>query len=151
MSAAVSADVVTVNILLVEDNPGDVGLISQAIKRLSRPTSVRAAKNAEQAMEFLGIGHGHEQAFWPDVIFLDLNLPGIKGLELLECLRKESRFARTRILILTSSNAPDDVRRAQELGAQDYLTKPSTFRGLVELLQRAIEQWKPTAMGRRAS
>lgn len=141
MSAPVSTEIRPVSILLVEDNPGDVRLTSEGLKRLRTPSRVTVARDAEEALDLLGLAPGRRQMVWPSLILLDLNLPGIKGLELLDCLRREPRFSKQTVVILTSSNAPEDMRRARELGADDYLTKPTTFTDLMAMLQRVENRW----------
>jgi two-component system, chemotaxis family, response regulator Rcp1 len=125
------------DILLVEDNPADVLFLQKALTRLSTPTRLRVATTGEEALAVLDAIQ--DDLF--DLIFLDLNLPGLHGLELLEHIKHREHARDIPVLILTSSNTELDIQRAHQLGASQYLLKPPTLSGLYSLLQQVEERW----------
>ena len=144
MTATALSDAHTLSILLVEDNPADALFVSKGLARLRTPTRLRVAPDAEKALDFLSHDESAQALVMgdkPDLILLDLNLPGIKGLELLETIRHDPHLAGLPVLILTSSSAEQDVRRARELKADEYLLKPPTLIELFDLLARIEERW----------
>jgi len=106
-------------ILLVEDNASDVLLIREALRRCAVPADVVIASDGEEAMMLLDLGQ-----FRPDLIVLDLNLPKLSGLEMLKAFRNETGIP---ISVFTGSDSAADRKQALELGAREYLTKPSDF------------------------
>jgi chemotaxis family two-component system response regulator Rcp1 len=115
-----------VRILLVEDNPGDVRLIREALKRGPIPGLLTVAEDGLVAFRILGQA-GLNNGALPDLIVLDLNLPKKHGCEVLAELKANPRFRHIPVVILTSSRSEDDVRRCIENHASLYLTKPSDF------------------------
>ncbi|WP_226042036.1 response regulator [Natrinema sp. DC36] len=127
-----------VSILLVEDNPGDVRLIEEAFKTAGFETVFHTFTDGGSALDFL-----YEQvlsAGGPDVdlMLLDLNLPRTSGFEVLETLKNESNLTSLPVIVLTSSEATEDIVRSYELCANAYLTKPSDPAEFAEL-GRAVE------------
>jgi CheY-like chemotaxis protein len=101
-------------ILLVEDNAGDILLIHQALKRHLNPVDVHVAVDGEQALEFLDDGTVH-----PDLILLDLKIPKIPGLSFLARCHTNAP-----VVVFSSSTSPHEIQRAFELGARDFVSKP---------------------------
>ncbi|QFU83819.1 response regulator [Natronorubrum aibiense] len=112
-------------LLLVEDNPGDIRLIQDAFDQLSIETTIHVTVDGNDALEFLSERYEREQAFVPDLILLDLNLPRMSGLEFLEAVQADSTFAPIPVLVVTSSAATEDILESYELAANAYLTKPT--------------------------
>lgn len=121
------------HILLVEDNPADVMLVREAIRRSSVQADVLIAYDGEQALRILD-----ELQFAPDFILLDLNVPKFDGLTLLE--RHRDRFGAP-VIVLTGSENPEDKRRALELGVHDYVVKPVGFDPFLSRVQELIERF----------
>ncbi|PWU17323.1 MAG: two-component system response regulator [Verrucomicrobia bacterium] len=123
-------------ILLVEDNQDDVSFILRAFKRAEISNPIYAVADGEEAMAYLsGEGDYSNRTDYPlpELILLDLNLPGTDGFQVLRWLRQQPGFASIRVLVLTSSNEVYSVNRAYKLGANSFLVKPSDFENFVEL------------------
>ncbi len=127
------------NILLVEDNPGDVGLIREAFATCDVAVEFSIASDGLEALARLKVNNGR-----PDLILLDLNLPRMDGRELLEKLKADPDLRRIPVVVLTSSNAPRDIARAYDLHANCYLVKPSEFSEIEEVARRLTEFWLET-------
>ena len=130
-----------VDILLVEDNPGDARLAAEALKESAFSNRLHWAADGAQAMEFLrrpGQGNGTPR---PDLILLDLNLPGKDGRELLAELKQDPALRQIPVIVLTSSQAAEDRRRSYDLQANCYITKPINFDGLSSIIRSIGEFW----------
>ncbi len=112
------------HLLLVEDNPSDVLLIREALRRCPVPADVVIAYDGEQALVSLA-------KFRPDLIVLDLNLPRLSGLGVLRALKDASGIP---VAVFTGSDVPEDRKAALELGASEYLTKPGDFEGYMSAI-----------------
>ncbi len=130
-------------ILLVEDNPGDVRLVTEALCEGDVPKNVHVAEDGVAALEFLRGEAGRAGA--PDLILLDLNLPRRSGHEVLAEVRADENLRRTPVIVFTSSAAESDVRLAYELQANCYVTKPSGFTELSAAIRRIERFWLQTA------
>ena len=122
------------HLLLVEDQSTDVLLVREALRQCDIPADVVIAHDGEHALNILG-----EQDFKPDFILLDLNLPKIHGLQLLE--RFQENAATAPVIVLTSSANPDHRQMALELGAREYFTKPSNFDVLRRTICGIVSRW----------
>lgn len=122
-------------ILLIEDDEGDVVLISEALSQCEVRCKLTAAETGEKALELL------KQGLRPDLILLDLNLPGRDGFEVTAELRHDDRFAMIPILMLTTSQAQRDVDRAYRTGVNCYLVKPMDLQRLIELADKICRFW----------
>lgn len=127
----------SIRILLVEDNPGDVRLIEEAFNTIRVPVDFDAATTAEQALRYLNT----PQADRPDLILLDLNLPGLSGFDFLDRIKDDGSLKALPVIVLTSSDADDDVKRSYEAQANAYLTKPVAIDDYVELARSISEFW----------
>lgn len=113
-----------VHILLVEDNPGDIRLTREAFKEQSIANELHIARDGGEALDFLFQRNAYTDAPQPDIILLDLNLPRINGDEILDEIRSDERLNKIPVIVLTSSQAEEDVIRSYELQANAFLTKP---------------------------
>jgi CheY-like chemotaxis protein len=113
-----------VEILLVEDNPGDVRLTKEALREGKVYNNLHWAKDGVEALEFLRRQGKHEKAPRPDIILLDLNLPKKDGREVLEVIKKDDQLKQIPVVVLTTSKAEEDVLRSYSLHANCYVTKP---------------------------
>lgn len=127
-----------VSILLVEDNPGDVRLIEEAFKTAGFETVFHTVADGTAALEFLREQVLSADGADVDLMLLDLNLPRTSGFEVLKALKDETAFASLPVIVLTSSEATEDIVRSYELCANAYLTKPSDPAEFAEL-GRAVE------------
>jgi two-component system response regulator len=127
------------DVLLVEDNPDDVELTLRALKRARVVNPVRVARDGAEAIEIL-FGDGPRPAL-PRVVLLDLKLPRVNGLEVLERIRREESTRTLPVVVLTSSREEPDVRRAYELGANSYIVKPVEFEKFVAAVGEVGLYW----------
>ncbi len=131
-------------ILLVEDNPDDVALTMRALKKNNIANEVIVAKDGVEALEYLfgtGAYAGRDVSKIPAVVLLDLKLPRIDGLEVLEHLRKDGRTKLTPVVILTSSKEEQDLIRGYRLGANSYIRKPVDFIQFSEAVRQLGLYW----------
>ena len=128
-------------LLLVEDNLGDVGLIREALSSCEAKVDMRVARDGIVA---LGQLEGKTPGPRPDLILLDLNLPRMDGRELLGRLKSDPELRKIPVIVLTSSNAPQDVARAYALHANCYLVKPPDLEGIERLVRLLNEFWFKT-------
>lgn len=113
-----------INILLVEDNPGDVRLTEEALKEGRVLNHLLLAKDGEEALAMLRREGQYAGLNRPDLILLDLNLPRKDGREVLECIKADENLKRIPVVILTTSSAEQDILKAYDLHANCYITKP---------------------------
>src|SRR4051812_24241643 len=113
-----------VEILLVEDNPGDVRLTIEALKEGKVRNRLNVAKDGVEALDFLYRRGAFANAPRPDIILLDLNLPRKDGREVLQEIKKDPKLRRIPVVVLTTSSAEEDVVRSYDLHVNCYITKP---------------------------
>ncbi len=131
----------TVEILLVDDNIGDVVLTKEALKGAEFPNRVSVVRDGCEALEFLCRTGKFASASRPDLILLDINMPRKNGCEVLEEVRSDEELRLIPIVILTSSEAEDDIRRSYELGANCFVTKPADLDEMVRVVQAINHFW----------
>ena len=129
-----------VEILLVEDNPGDVRLTQEAFKEGKLANRLHAVHDGEAALAFLRREGPYREAVRPDLILLDLNLPRKDGREVLATIKADELLRRIPVVILTTSKAEQDILRAYDLHANCYITKPVDLEQFL-LVVRAIEDF----------
>jgi CheY-like chemotaxis protein len=130
-----------IEILLVEDNPGDVRLTQEALKDAKISNTVNVTRDGVDAMAFLRRQDGYADAPIPDLILLDLNLPRRSGFEVLEDLKKSPDLKRIPVVILTSSGAEQDVLSTYDLQANCYITKPVDLEQFLNVIRVIEEFW----------
>lgn len=130
-----------IEILLVEDNPGDIRLAQRAFEKRNLVNGLRVVEDGQTALEYLEQKGEYTDTDSPDLILLDLNLPGIDGREVLEFIKSDPVLKRIPVVILTSSSAEEDIVRSYDQHANAYLTKPVDFDGLVDVVDRIDEFW----------
>lgn len=128
-------------ILLVEDNPGDVELIAEALHAGGVLNNVSVAYDGEQATNFLYRTPGFEDAPRPDLILLDLNLPKKSGFELLREIKADPELSLIPVVILTSSEADRDILKSYELGANCFISKPVDVDEFLETVRSTGQFW----------
>ena len=131
-------------LLLVEDNPDHEELTLRTLRQNKIANEIVVARDGAEALDFLfGTGGhlGRDMSRQPEVILLDLKLPKIDGLEVLERLRKDTRTAHIPVVILTSSSEEEDMMRSYRLGANSYVRKPVSFAQFTERLQQLQIYW----------
>ncbi|MBI3445190.1 MAG: response regulator [Magnetospirillum sp.] len=133
------------DVLLVEDDPGDAGLVRIALRRSRHSCRLHHVKDGGEAMDFLRRGSGHNQAPRPDLILLDLNLPGRNGHEILEEIRGDTVLCSIPVVILSTSGAERDIRKAYALGASSYVAKPMDVEAFTAAIHSIEDFWFGTA------
>lgn len=128
-------------ILLVEDNPADVRLMQEGVKEAKVPTRLHAVMDGRTALDFLYRRGTYHAAPRPDLILLDLNLPGIDGHVVLKHVKSDPALHTIPIVILTSSEAESDVVRSYEEHANCFIPKPIDFDGLLQVMHSVQDFW----------
>ena len=131
-------------ILLVEDNPDDEALTLRALKKNNILNEVVVARDGVEALDFLfgtGAHAGRDLARMPEVILLDINLPRINGLEVLEKIRANERTKLLPVVILTTSNEERDKLKSYTLGANSFIRKPVDFQQFSEAIRHLGIYW----------
>lgn len=131
-------------ILLVEDNLDDVALTERALRKAKIANKVVVAGSGPEALRYLLGTEAHpdrEGDELPEVVLLDLKLPGMDGLEVLQRLRADRRTGLLPVVILTSSREDRDLIRSYELGANSYIRKPVDFKQFVKAVQELGLYW----------
>jgi two-component system, response regulator len=133
-----------VEVLLVEDNPYDAELTLRALKEKGLANKVLTFTDGAEALDFLfGTGDytGRNLTPAPRVIFLDLKLPKINGLEVLEKVRADARTKKIPVVILTSSQEETDIVKSYNLGVNSYMVKPVDFDKFVQVVEELGLYW----------
>lgn len=129
-------------ILLVEDNPADVRLTREMLRESKVRNEVLVAKDAEEAERILGLGNQEaSEEERPDLVLLDLNLPGKSGHELLEELKGDPELRRIPVVVLTSSEAEEDIQKSYDRYANAYVTKPVDLDGISKVVRGLDDFW----------
>ena len=128
-------------VLHVEDNPGDLVLTREALKRSEIDCSVHEARDVRSAQTFLSRTGRHADAPEVDLVLLDLNLIGGSGHEVLAWVRSQRAFEKLPVVVLTSSSAQSDFQRAKNVGATGYCVKPRELREFVSVVDELMRFW----------
>jgi CheY-like chemotaxis protein len=131
----------TIEILLVEDNPGDVNLTRIALADREINVNLNVVADGVEAMDFLHRQGEYHHAIRPDLILLDWNLPRKDGREVLVEIRADERLQRIPVVVLTTSEAEEDILKAYNLHANCYITKPVDFNQFVRIIQSIEDFW----------
>jgi two-component system, chemotaxis family, response regulator Rcp1 len=131
----------SIEVLLVEDNPGDVRLTREALREGKVFNHLSVARDGEEALAFLRREGPYADAPRPDVILLDLNLPRKDGREVLEAIKADATLRTIPVVILTSSEAERDIARAYELNANCYITKPVDLDQFITVVKSIEDFW----------
>jgi CheY-like chemotaxis protein len=134
-----------IHILLVEDNPGDARLVEEAFRQAATHCRLSHVVNGVEAIDFLRRTGPHAQATRPDLILLDLNLPRKDGREVLAEIKADVTLRRIPVVVLTTSQAQDDILRAYDLNANCYVTKPGDFDEFMRTIRCLDEFWRTVA------
>lgn len=131
-------------ILLIEDNPSDIGLTRRALEKSRIANELVVAEDGQEALEYLfnvdpltGLGINE----LPALILLDLKLPRVDGLQVLRQIRADEHTSRLPVVILTTSSEEEDITQSYDLGANSYIRKPVDFNQFVEAVQHLGLYW----------
>ncbi len=134
-----------IEILLVEDNPGDVLLTREAFQEASIRNNLSVAEDGEQALRFLKREGEYAGAPRPDIILLDLNMPRMSGHEMLNVLKQDRELRAIPVVILTTSDHEQDIIRSYEQYANCYICKPTGFEDFFSVVRSVENFWLNTA------
>jgi CheY-like chemotaxis protein len=133
-----------VEILLVEDNPQDLRLTERALRAANLANHIQVARDGEEALQFIfceGPHSGRRIEDTPKVILLDLKLPKVDGLEVLQRIKSDPRTKSIPIVMLTSSKEQSDVVKSYSLGVNSYLVKPVNFENFIAAVKEVGLYW----------
>jgi CheY-like chemotaxis protein len=134
-------------VLVADDDENDIRLLTRAFLRAGINVPMKWVRDGEEAIQYLqgDTPFGDREAFpIPMLLLLDLKMPRTNGFEVLQWLRKQSGLRRLLVVVMTSSDEPEDVDRAYDLGANSFLKKPDDFDDLTRISQKLHEYWMET-------
>ncbi len=134
----------TIEILLVEDNPDDAALAIRALKKQNLANKLVHLKNGAEALEFLFGTNGNPRDVsknGPRVILLDLKMPKVNGMEVLERVKNDERTKWIPVVVLTSSAEDPDIKKCYQLGANSYIVKPVEFENFAKAVSELGMYW----------
>jgi chemotaxis family two-component system response regulator Rcp1 len=138
---SIGTDAAAIEVLLVEDSPGDVRLTREAFKDAKVHIRLHVASDGQEAMSFLKRESEHANAPRPDLILLDLNLPRKDGREVLAEIKEDPALKTIPVVILTTSASEEDILRSYQLHANCYITKPVGLDGFLKVVQSIDNFW----------
>lgn len=130
------ADHKTIDVLLVEDDPGDVLMTREAFTENKVANRLAVVSDGVSALEFLRKEGEYADAPTPDLVLLDLNLPRMDGREVLAAMKSDDELRRIPVVVLTTSEAEEDVLRSYSLHANAYVTKPVDFERFIDVVRQ---------------
>ena len=130
-----------IDILLVEDNPGDVRLTREALKEGKVLNTLQVVVDGIDALEFLRLTGPYAKSPHPDIILLDLNLPRMDGRELLAIIKADPALRRIPVVILTTSKAEEDIIKSYDLHANCYINKPVDLDQFITVVKSVEDFW----------
>ncbi|WP_282775678.1 response regulator [Phaeodactylibacter xiamenensis] len=134
------------NILLIEDNPGDVRLTQEAFRESKNDIKLDVVTDGIEAIKYLRKEPPYESAPLPDLILLDLNLPKWDGREVLGVIKSDETLKRTPVVVLTTSNAGVDILKSYDLHANCFINKPIDFDKFFEIIHKIEDFWLSTTI-----
>ena len=130
----------SVELLLVEDNPADAKLVLRGLKDFVSADKVHVAENGAQALEFI-FGGGIEPGSRPKLVLLDLKMPKVSGIQVLEKIKSDPRTKTIPVVMLTSSSHERDLEQCYQLGANSYIVKPVDFDQFFDAMKQIGLYW----------
>lgn len=130
-----------IEILLVEDDPGDIDLIEEALEDAKLQINLNSVRDGVEALAYLRREGKYTQAISPDLILLDLNLPRRDGREVLQDIKGDNYFKRIPVVVLTTSDAEDDILKSYNLGANCYVSKPLGMQDFIKIVESIENFW----------
>jgi CheY-like chemotaxis protein len=135
-----------ITILMAEDNATDVMITKEALVHAKLLNTLHVVSDGIEAMDFLYRRGKYAKAPRPDLILLDLNMPRKDGREALREIKADPQLRRIPVIVLTTSQAEEDIARTYDLGASSFITKPRDFESLVSLVQTINSYWFETVL-----
>lgn len=130
-----------IQILMVEDNPDDIELTVEALKDARVANHLTVVQDGEEALAYLRCRGKYAQAIRPDLILLDLNMPRKNGRDVLRDIKNDPKLKRIPVVILTTSQAEDDILHTYDLHANCYITKPVDFNQFLKVVRSIEDFW----------
>lgn len=130
-----------IQILLVEDNEGDILLTLEAFKELKVKNNIAVVKDGVEAIEFLKSQGPYSGNTLPHLILLDINMPKLNGIEVLEFIKKDERLKSIPVVMLTTSSSESDISACYERAANCYITKPLDFAQFLKVVEAIETFW----------
>lgn len=133
-----------IEIVIIEDNPNDAELMLRSLRKNNLANSMIVLEDGEQALDYLfrrGQYADSDSSEGPKVVFLDLKLPKVDGLEVLKQVKSNMQTKKIPVIIVTSSKEDPDIATAYELGANSYIVKPVNFNNFVETINQLGMYW----------
>lgn len=130
-----------IEILLVEDNPGDIRLTQEVLKEGKIQNNLRIVENGVEAISFLHKDGKYSSALTPDLILLDLNLPKKDGREVLQEIKNDDELKKIPIVVLTTSQAEEDILKVYNLNANCYISKPVELDEFINVVKSVEDFW----------
>jgi len=135
-----------ITILLIEDNPGDVRLTQEAFKEGRKNVTLDVVMDGVEAINYLYKNGQYSDKKSPDLILLDLNLPKMDGREVLQKVKSDDNLRRIPVIVLTTSDADQDILKSYNLHVNCYLNKPVDFDKFFDIIQKIEDFWLTTAI-----
>ena len=139
-----ASDVSTPNVFVIEDNPADVRLVREGTDATDIEVEVTVINSGRQAAERLTTIEADRPEDYPDLLLLDLNLPGKSGFELLKTVRTETVFPQVPVVVVSSSENQEDINRAYEQSANAYVVKPADPDDYIGMIDATVDFWIAT-------
>ena len=137
-------------VLVADDDVNDISLLKRAFLRAGIDVHLRVARDGEEVIQYLhgdGPYDDRDEFPIPRLLILDLKMPRTDGFEVLEWVRRQDDLRRLLVVVMTSSDEPEDVDRAYDLGANSFLRKPDDFTNLIKISQKLHDYWMETNLG----
>lgn len=144
--SAVPSETRPFRVLLIDDNPGDRMLFRLTFRELEAPVNLHEAGNGQEALDFLSRRGDHVHSPPPDLILLDLSMPGIDGHEVLRHVKGHATLRRIPVLVISSTMDPLDVERCYDAGANSMIVKPLDYEGFLQICESIHHLWMNTAV-----
>jgi CheY-like chemotaxis protein len=125
-------------ILIIEDNPDDEALVLRELKKADMDEHVLVIRDGAKALRFLSAENFASEEF--AAVFLDLKLPNVSGLKVLETIRDQERTRALAVIVMTSSNSPEELDRCRQLGVSCYVSKPLTFSSFAKAFADSFQE-----------
>ena len=130
-----------IRILLVEDNQGDVVLVKKAFSDAKISNNLSVCRDGQEGLEFLRKEGSYQNADTPDLILLDINMPRLNGLELLEIIKSDPVLSPIPVVILTTSESDEDILKSYQLHVSSFVRKPVEFVEFMNAVQQIQQYW----------
>lgn len=140
----VTASNMIANILLVEDNPGDIRLVREALKESKIETQLKAFQSGEEALQYLNQSSQNPSLAFPDLIMLDLNLPRKSGHEILKEIKNAQDIKHVPVVIFSTSQDKNEILQLYQNHASCYIVKPADFESYIDAIKKIEEFWLNT-------